>query len=253
MELKDKVVVITGGGRGIGRAIATAFAAKGCHLALLDMGQADLEQARDALQSDTTRVGIYTCNVTQEAQVSASLDAVLRDFDRLDIMVNNAGITRDGLLIKAKDGKVTSKMSLEQWQAVIDVNLTGVFLGAREAAERMVNSGAGGVIINISSISRAGNIGQTNYTAAKAGVASMTVVMARELARYNIRAAAIAPGFTNTEILSAMRPEVLERAIAPVPLQRLAEAEEIAHGAIFIAENDYYSGRVLEIDGGLRI
>ena len=253
MELKDKVVAITGGGRGIGRAIAKAFAAKGCHLALLDVGAAELEESRALLEVNGTRVATYTCNVTREDQVASALDGAIRDLGRLDIMVNNAGITRDGMLLKAQDGKVTSKMTLDQWQAVIDVNLTGVFLGAREAAERMVNSGDGGVIINISSISRAGNIGQTNYTAAKAGVAAMTVVMARELARYKIRAAAIAPGFTRTEILNAMRPDVLEKAIAPIPLKRLAEPEEIAHAAIFIAENDYFSGRVLEIDGGLRI
>lgn len=252
MELKDKVVAITGGGRGIGRAIAKAFAAKGCHLALLDVGEADLAEARRQLEGPTTRVATYLCNVTREADMARALDGAVRDLGRLDIMVNNAGITRDGLLLKAQDGKVTTKMGLDQWQAVIDVNLTGVFLGAREAAERMVNSGQGGVIINISSISRAGNVGQTNYTAAKAGVAAMTVVMARELARYSIRAAAIAPGFTRTDILNAMKPEVLERAIAPVPVKRLAEPEEIAHGAVFIAKNDYYTGRVLEIDGGLR-
>lgn len=252
MDLKDKVVAITGGGRGIGRAIAKAFAAKGCHLALLDVGAADLDDARQQLSGPNTQVFTYVCNVTREADLIAALDGAVRDLGRIDVMVNNAGITRDGLMLKAQDGKVTTKMTLDQWQAVIDVNLTGVFLGAREAAERMINSGTGGVIINISSISRNGNVGQTNYTAAKAGVAAMTVVMARELARYKIRAAAIAPGFTRTEILSAMRPDALEKVTAPIPVKRLAEPEEVAHSAVFIAENEYYNGRVLEIDGGLR-
>lgn len=253
MELKEKIVAITGGGRGIGRAIAKAFAAKGCHLALLDVGAEDLEDARKQLEGPNTKVFTYPCNVTREQDIIDALDGAVRDLGRIDIMVNNAGITRDGLMLKAQDGKVTAKMGLDQWQAVIDVNLTGVFLGAREAAERMINNGVSGVIINISSISRNGNVGQTNYTAAKAGVAAMTVVMARELARYKIRAAAIAPGFTRTEILSAMRPDALEKVTAPIPVKRLAEPEEIAHGAVFIAENDYYTGRVLEIDGGLRI
>jgi 3-oxoacyl-[acyl-carrier protein] reductase len=155
--------------------------------------------------------------------------------------------------VKVQDGKVVGKMSLDQWRAVIDVNLTGVFLGAREAAARMIALGNGGVIISTSSISRAGNMGQTNYSAAKAGVAAMTVVWAKELARFGIRAGAVAPGFTRTGILSAMKPEMIERAVSAVPLRRMAEPAEMAHAAIFIAENDYFSGRVVEVDGGQRI
>ena len=134
-------------------------------------------------------------------------------------MINNAGITKDALLVKVQDGKVVGKMSLDQWRAVIDVNLTGVFLGAREAAQRMIGLGNGGVIISTSSISRAGNMGQSNYSATKAGVVAMTVVWAKELARYGIRTGAIAPGFTRTEILDAMKPEMIERAVNAVPLQ----------------------------------
>jgi 3-oxoacyl-[acyl-carrier protein] reductase len=185
--------------------------------------------------------------------VISTFDAILADFGRFDGIVNNAGILRDALVLKAKDGVVTGKMSLEQWQAVIDVNLTGVFLCGREAAERMVRAGNGGVIINISSISRAGNAGQSNYAAAKAGVATLAVVWARELARYGIRAAAIAPGFTRTPILDAMKPEMLEKMVAPVPMRRLGEPAEIAHAARFIFENDFFTGRVIELDGGLRL
>ena len=144
-------------------------------------------------------------------------------------------------------------MSLEQWQAVIDVNLTGVFLCGREAATHMVKQGRGGVIINISSVSRHGNTGQTNYSAAKAGVESMAVVWAKELARYGIRAGAIAPGYSRTDILSSMKPELLERIVAPVPAGRLGEPEEIAEAALFIARNDFFTGRCLDLDGGLRI
>jgi 3-oxoacyl-[acyl-carrier protein] reductase len=167
--------------------------------------------------------------------------------------VNNAGITKDALLVKVKDGDIVGKMSLAQWQAVIDVDLTGVFLCSREAAERMIRLGNGGAIINISSISRAGNHGQTNYSAAKAGVAAMTVVWAKELARFRIRTGSIAPGFTRTEILSAMTPETLERVTAPVPLRRLGLPEEVAHAAVFIAENEFFTGRCLDVDGGLRL
>ena len=168
----------------------------------------------------------YPADVSAEQQVIGAMDAIVHDFGRFDVIVNNAGIVNDSLLIKVKDGVVSDRMSLRQWQAVVDVNLTGVFLCGREAAAHMVKFGAGGVIINISSISRHGNIGQTNYAATKAGVAAMTVVWAKELARYGIRAGAIAPGFTNTEILSGMRPEVLQKVIAPVPLRRLGDPAE---------------------------
>jgi 3-oxoacyl-[acyl-carrier protein] reductase len=178
---------------------------------------------------------------------------VASDFGRLDGLVNNAGIVRDGLLVKVKDGAVVGRMTMEQWNPVIGVNLTGVFLCAREAAAHMVELGNGGVIVNISSISRVGNAGQTNYSAAKAGVESMGVVWAKELARYGIRVGSIAPGFTHTEILASMRPEVLDRLTAPVPLKRLGQPEEIAHAVQFIFENDFFTGRCLEIDGGLRL
>jgi 3-oxoacyl-[acyl-carrier protein] reductase len=136
---------------------------------------------------------------------------------------------------------------------VIGVNLTGVFLCGREAAKHMIERGNGGVIVNISSISRQGNAGQTNYSAAKAGVESMAVVWAKELARYGIRAGSVAPGFTRTEILTSMRPEVLEKMTSPVPLKRLGLPEEIAQAVLFIFQNDFFTGRCLEIDGGLRL
>ncbi len=183
----------------------------------------------------------------------AALDGVVRDLGGLDVMVNNAGITRDGLLVKVKDGEVVAKMPLAKWHEVIGVNLTGVFLGGREAAARMIGLGKGGVIVNISSVSRCGNFGQTNYSAAKAGVTAMTVVWAKELARYGIRSAAIAPGFCATDILSAMSPEVLAKVTAPVPLGRLGDPAEVAHSAVYIVENDFYNGRVIELDGGLRL
>jgi 3-oxoacyl-[acyl-carrier protein] reductase len=253
LQLEAKVIVITGSGRGIGRAMAKAFAERKSNLALIDLNEADLERTRAECESAGVQARCYRCNVAEESDVVATLDAIVRDFGRLDVMINNAGITRDALLVKAQDGKVVSKMSLEQWRSVIDVNLTGVFLGGREAAARMVELGQGGVIINTSSISRAGNAGQSNYAAAKAGVATLAVVWGKELGRYGIRTAAIAPGFTRTEILETMKPEMIEKAIASVPLRRMAEPEEIAHAAVFIAENDYFSGRVLELDGGQRI
>ena len=253
MQIKDKVVAVTGGARGIGKAIATAFAERGARIALVDLAPSALESVRAELASRGADVRVYAANVAKEDQVIAALDQAVADFGRLDVMVNNAGIIKDGLLVKVKDGAVVGKMGLDQWQAVIDVNLTGVFLCGREAAERMIRLGHGGVIINIASISKAGNPGQSNYSAAKAGVTAMAVVWARELARFGIRAASIAPGFTRTDLLAGMPPEMLEKVTAPVPLKRLGLPEEIAQAAVFIAENDYFNGRSIDIDGGLRL
>lgn len=253
MQLEGKVVVITGSGRGIGRAIALAFANRRANVALLDLNAADLDQTRAQCEALGVRAHSFLCNVTNEEQIAATLDAVVQQFGRLDVMINNAGITKDALLVKVQDGKVVGKMSMDQWRAVVDVNLTGVFLGAREAAARMIALGNGGCIISTSSISRVGNMGQSNYSATKAGVVAMTVVWAKELARYGIRAGAIAPGFTRTEILDAMKPEMIERALQSVPLKRMADPSEMAHAAIFIAENDFFSGRVIEVDGAQRI
>lgn len=253
MELKDKVVAVTGGARGIGKAIAQCFAARGAKLALIDLDQADLDAAQAELAAAGGTAIVCAANVAREDQVIAALDRVVAEYGRLDVMVNNAGIIKDGLLVKFKDGKVTGKMGLEQWQAVIDVNLTGVFLCGREAAERMIKLGHGGVIINISSISKAGNAGQSNYSAAKAGVTAMAVAWARELARYGIRAGSIAPGFIRTDLLAGMPPEMLEKMTAPVPLKRLGLPGEIGHAAVFIAENDFFTGRAIDIDGGLRL
>ena len=253
MQVSSRTIVITGAGRGIGRALADRFATRGANIALLDLNAVDLETTRALCMSRGVEARCYVTDVASEEQVSAALDHVVRDFGRLDVIVNNAGIVKDALLVKVKDGEVVGKMTLDQWQAVISVNLTGVFLCAREAVARMIKLGNGGVVVNISSVSRHGNAGQTNYTAAKAGVAAMTVVWAKELARYAIRVGAIAPGFTHTDILATMKPEVLEKVVAPVPLKRLGDPMEIAHAAEFIVENDFFTGRCIDVDGGLRL
>jgi 3-oxoacyl-[acyl-carrier protein] reductase len=253
VDVLGKTVLVTGAGRGIGRALAAYFAAKSANLALLDMNGSDLEETAEICAREGLTARCYVANAANETEVIATLDAIVRDFGRVDGLVNNAGIVRDAMLVKVKDGEVTGKMTLAQWQAVIDVNLTGVFLCARETAERMIRLKTGGVIVNISSISRSGNAGQTNYSAAKAGVAAMTVTWAKELARHQIRVGAVAPGFIRTPMVEGMKPEALAKVTAPVPLGRLGEPSEIAQAVGFIFENDFFTGRCLEIDGGLRL
>ncbi|UUC82544.1 SDR family oxidoreductase [Stutzerimonas stutzeri] len=252
MQLQDKVIIVTGGGQGLGRAMGEYLASKGARLALVDLNQERLDEAVAACKAAGGDARAYLCNVANEEQVSDMVARVAEDFGGLHGLVNNAGILRDGLLLKVKDGEI-SKMSLAQWQAVIDVNLTGVFICTREVAAKMVELKSEGAIINISSISRAGNMGQTNYSAAKAGVASATVVWAKELARYGIRVAGVAPGFIETEMVASMKPEALEKMTAGIPLKRMGKPAEIAHSVAYIFENDYYTGRILELDGGLRL
>jgi 3-oxoacyl-[acyl-carrier protein] reductase len=253
MDLRGKTILITGAGRGLGAAMAKRLAARGANLALLDLEAAGLAGVRDACRALGVRAETYSANVAKESDVVSVFDSVVADFGRLNGSIANAGILRDGLLVKAKDGAIVGKLSLEQWQAVIDVNLTGVFLCGREAAERMIRLGSGGCIVNISSLSRAGNFGQSNYSAAKAGVAALTVVWAKELARHEIRVNAIAPGFIKTEMVASMKPDVLEKMAAGIPVQRLGEPDEVAAAVEFLFANDYMNGRILEIDGGQRL
>ena len=252
MNLHNKVIAVTGAGQGLGRAMAVYLASKGARLAIIDLDESHMAETLRQVEAAGSSGRSYVCNVAKEDQVEATFAAIATDLGGLHGLVNNAGILRDGLMVKVKDGEIT-KMSLAQWQSVIDVNLTGVFLCGREAAIQMIKGGEGGCIINISSISRAGNMGQSNYSAAKAGVASMAVVWAKELARYGIRANAIAPGFIATEMTASMKPEALEKMTAGIPAKRMGVPDEIAHAVTFLLENDYMSGRVVEVDGGLRL
>lgn len=254
MDLAGKTIVITGGARGLGAAMAKRLAAAGCRLALVDLDEAALKAtAEECHTAGSPKAQGYIANVANEPEVEALFDSIATDFGPIHGLVNNAGIIRDALMLKYKDGKQVSKMTLDQWQAVIDVNLTAVFLCGREAAAKMIESGQKGCIINISSISRSGNMGQSNYSAAKAGVQAMAVVWAKEFARYGIRSASIAPGFISTELVMSMKPEAREKMTKPIPAGRLGDADEIAHTVQFILENDYVNGRCIEVDGALRL
>jgi len=250
--IRDKIFVITGAARGLGFAFAKDLAEAGARLALVDLNGEGLEKAASLLRELGAEVRCYAANVTLEDDVIALFDNVVRDFGGIDGLINNAGITRDALLVKRKGDDVIT-MTTSNWQQVIDVNLTGVFTCGREAASRMVQANRQGVIVNISSICRDGNLGQSNYSAAKAGVAALTTTWGKELSRFGIRVGAIAPGYVNTEMVEQIRPDVLDKIKGQIPLGRLAEPGEIAHTARYIIENDYFTSRTISLDGGFRL
>jgi len=252
MEIKNNVFVVTGGARGLGFAIAKDLANAGGNLALIDMNQQGLDEAAAALREHGVEVRTYVANVAVEDDVVKAFDSIQQDFGRIDGLVNNAGITRDALLVKRKNGEI-QKMTLTAWQQVIDVNLTGVFLCGREAAAKMVETSHKGVIVNISSVARDGNIGQSNYSAAKAGVAALTATWGKELARHGIRVGAVAPGFASTDMVKTIPEPVLEKIKSLIPLRRLAEPWEIAHTVRYIIENDYFTTRTIAIGGGMQV
>jgi 3-oxoacyl-[acyl-carrier protein] reductase len=253
MDLENKVIVVTGAARGLGAAMAKRLATHRTKLGLIDLEESSLETTAAACKEAGAEVATYGADVSREDEVVAVFDHVVADLGSLHGLINNAGITRDALLVKFKEGELVSQMSLEQWQAVVDVNLTGTFLCGREAARHMIELGNEGVIINISSISRAGNMGQTNYSATKAGVQAMAVAWGKELARNGIRAAFIAPGFINTEMVAGMKQEARDKLTAGIPLKRIGEPDQVAQAAEFIFLNDYFSGRGIELDGALRM
>jgi 3-oxoacyl-[acyl-carrier protein] reductase len=253
MKVSELRMIVTGGASGMGRHFSLALCREGAKVAAFDIEPKGLESLVAEAKGLPGQIHTYAVNVADEASVVGGVDKAWADLGSINGLVNNAGIFRDGLIIKVdrQSGKV-SKLSREQWQSVIDVDLTGPFLMTREVAARMVEHKVSpGVMVNISSVSRAGNMGQSNYSAAKAGLVADTKLWAHELARYGIRVAAIAPGFIRTPILEGMRPEMLEKMVAGVPLRRLGEPGEIFAGIRFIVECDYFTGRCLDIDGGL--
>ena len=199
MNLQNQVIVITGAAQGLGKAMAEEFAKQGAHIALLDMQVEAVEAAANEIKKLGVKAFGYAVNVTDEKQVEETFAKVAADFGQINGLINSAGIMRDGMLLKVKEGKVVNKMPLEQFQSVLDVNVTGTFLCSREAAAQMVETKSKGVIVNLSSVSRAGNAGQTNYSASKAAVATMTVSWAKELARFGIRTGCIAPGLVEPQ------------------------------------------------------
>jgi 3-oxoacyl-[acyl-carrier protein] reductase len=247
MDIAGKNVIITGGARGLGREYALGLKALGAKPYVFNLRQESL----DAFNRETNIPG-RVVDVSNEKDVEASIENYTQEYGPPDVLINNAGMTADGLFIRKKGDEVM-KFSYAKWERVIQVNLTGTFLVAREAAYHMVKHGVRGLIINVSSVNRSGNIGQINYSASKAAVDAMTVTMAKELCKYGIRVAAVAPGYINTDMCAGIKQDVLERIIRRTPAERLGERQEISHAVQFIIENDFFTGRVLECDGGMKI
>lgn len=253
MNIRGLNVLVTGGGSGMGRAFVNCFAKDGANVAFCDLNEAAIAEVEAEARQYGTKVVGFKANVAVESEVVSLINNAAEALGGLNGLVNNAGIFKDGLLVKAdKETGTVVRFPLAKWQQVIDVDLTGPFLCTREFAARCIETKTSpAVVVSISSISRHGNLGQSNYSAAKAGLVADTKLWAGELARYGIRTGVIAPGFIETPILQGMRPEVLEQMIKPVPLRRTGKPEEIYMGVKFIFECDYFTGRCLDIDGGL--
>ena len=257
MNLESMKVVVTGGASGMGRDFCLSLVRSGASVAACDMNEDGLASLAEEASDAPGVLQTYVANVADEASVVKLFDDAWNDLGGLNGLINNAGIIRDGSLVKVdrETGNVVKTMSMRSWQSVIDVNLTGPFLCARELCSRVIDKKAGpAVVINISSISRHGNMGQTNYSAAKAGLMAMTTVWAKEMTRDGIRFGAIAPAPVDTPILRNMKPEALEMMLKKmVPMRRPASTDEVFAAVKFIIECDYFTGRCIDIDGGMRI
>ncbi|WKZ70482.1 MAG: 3-oxoacyl-ACP reductase FabG [Melioribacteraceae bacterium] len=245
-KLQGKTAVITGGAQGIGKATVLKFVNEGANVAIWDLDSDKGISLLNEFKNNDQKVIFYKVNVAKAKEVKDAMQKVISDFRKVDILINNAGITKDSTL---------KKMTQEQWQQVIDVNLTGVFNCTQAIADHMIENGSGRIINASSVVGLYGNFGQTNYVATKAGVIGMTKVWARELGRKGICVNAVAPGFIATEMVAAMPEKVIQTMEEKTPLGRLGKPEDIANAYCFLASDEasFINGTTLSVDGGIVI
>lgn len=245
MRLKDKVALITGGGSGIGAAVARKFAAEGSLVAIGDVNPQGAEGVAHEIIGNGGRAIFTQVDVRRKDEVDRMVDQVVQEFGRLDILINNAGVTRDNL---------SARMSEEEWDFVVDVNLKGTFL-CSQAAYRPMRKQRYGKIVNTASVVVRGNMGQVNYTSSKAGIIGLTRTLALEYARANINVNCIAPGFIDTPMSAAIPEKTKELALERIPLKRMGSPEEVANLHLFLASDEahYITGQVIFVDGGASI
>jgi len=250
MNIHDASAIVTGAGGGIGRHFALRLAGAGAGVAAVDIDLHGLESLQAEAKGLPGRVMISRLDVSQEKAVAAFVTEVFQQFGQINTLVNNACVLRDGVLVSGESGLIR-KLPTPQWKQVIDVNLTGPFLLTRETAGEMLKRGIKpAVVVNISSVSRSGNPGQSNYAASKAGLDACTRTWALELAEYGIRVGGIAPGLVDTPLLKHVSETAKKDLIAAIPLRRIGVPEDIWLALKFIIECEYFTGRVIEVDGG---
>ncbi|MBI2193986.1 MAG: 3-oxoacyl-[acyl-carrier-protein] reductase [Planctomycetes bacterium] len=244
MSLRDQVAIVTGASRGIGRAIAVRLAREGVRIAGLARTRETLEETARQVESAGGKMTLYPCDIAETGPVATAIEEIARTWSRVDLLVNNAGITRDNLLLRMKP---------EDWDLVIQTNLKGAFNTCRAVLRPMLKQKYGRIINITSVVGVVGWPGQTNYAASKAGLIGFTKSLAKEVASRNITVNAVAPGFIVTDMTSNLSEEIRSEALKTIPLQRFGQAEEIAEAVVFLASDSssYITGQVLQVDGGL--
>lgn len=244
MTMKDKVVLVTGGGRGIGRDIAHRFADEGANVAVCDVNKDALEAVKGEIESKGRKCLVFDADVTKPEHVDGMVTKILDNFGRVDILINNAGITRDGLLVRMSEG---------DWDLVLDINLKGVFNCTKAVTKPMMKQRWGRIVNIASVIGIIGNAGQANYAASKGGIIAFTKSVAKELASRNINVNAIAPGFIQTDMTKKLPEQYRSEMLKLIPLNRFGDAEDVANAALFLASEaaSYITGHVIKVDGGM--
>ena len=253
IELKGRVAIVTGGANGIGKGTSLAFAQAGAAVAVWDMAEEAGIAVVDEIKQSGGKAAFYKVNVANQADVESAVQNVVEEFGRIDILINNAGILRDGQLLKVKEGQIVGKMSEADFDAVIAVNLKGVFNCTQAVAPIMIKQGYGRIVSASSVVGLYGNFGQTNYVATKAGVIGMNKVWARELGKRGITCNVIAPGFIATDMTKGMPEKILQGMIDHTPVGRLGLPADIAYAYLFLASEEagFINGAVLSVDGGV--